>query len=296
MKKSIKIFLLFLINLSFAQTLSSSLSKDTIDLGEVITMKINVQNLQGKEVISAKENALLPFNFESYSDSIQMDNEQYIRTIKFTIFNEGNFSIPALEFKVGDSIYHTIPYDISVYNSANIIQDDEINDIMENEEIELSLYDYWELYQTYIILGIIAILGLLYLYFSNGKKYFEKTNEIKDNKNKDYRAIALKSLEELQNKNYPEKGESRLFYIELLEITRNFLNGKYDIPANILLTEDLIDFLQTTYMANKWQTYMQDVLTRGDFAKFGKYNPPQNIMDKDFSKIKHMISTMKDHL
>lgn len=290
MKKTIAFLTLFWVNIFFAQTLSSSLSKEKIDLGEVITMKINVQNLQSKEVISAQKNALLPFGFEQYKDSIQVDNEQYIRTIEFTLFDEGKYTIPALEFKIGDSIHYTIPYPIEVYNSA--IQDDTINDIMENEEIELSLSEYWEIYQIYIILGIIAILGLLYFYFSNRKK----TNEITNEENKDYRAIALQNLEELQNKNYPQSGESRLFYIELLEITRNFLKNKYDIPAHILLTEDLIDFLQTTYMASKWQTYMQDVFTRGDFAKFGKYNPPSNVMEKDLSKIKHMISTMKDHL
>lgn len=295
MKQTILFLLLLWGHFSFAQTLSSSIDKEKINLGEVITMTINVRDLQGKEVISAQENKLLPSDFEIYSDEISQDKEQYIRTITFTIFEKRKFQIPALKFQIGDSIHHTIPYEIEVFNSAQ--SNDEIEDIMDNETVKLNLIDYWELYASYIIAGIFALI-LIWFLFLRDIKFKKETSDEDTIKDGDYyRNLALKSLERLQEKNYPQKGESRLFYIELLEITRHFLNGKYNIPAQILLTEDLIDFLaENTEIAPRWQTYLQDVFTRGDFAKFGKYNPPAKTMEQDFGKIRHMISTMKDHL
>lgn len=290
MKKNIIFLLIFWGYFSFAQTLSSSLSQQKINVGEIITMKINVHNLQNKEVFSAQKNALLPFGFENYNDDIQQSSEQYSRTIEFSILEEGNYQIPALEFKVGETILYTIPYHIEVYNST---QQNDINDIKPNEEIDLGLSDYWDIYKNYIIGGIIAVIGLFaFYYIFKNKKPQSTTNKLE----KDYQSLALKKLDALQNKNYTEKGEAYIFYTELLDITRDFLTQKYDIPAVFFLTDDLLNFLKETQMATQWQNYMQEIFTRGDLAKFGKYQPTQNVMEQDFEKIKLMITTMKDHI
>ena len=62
-----KIFFSFFIlisSLSFGQTLSSSLDKTTLALGEVAVFKIQILDLQGKDVQIAARNELLPFHFE----------------------------------------------------------------------------------------------------------------------------------------------------------------------------------------------------------------------------------------
>ena len=61
--------LIFLLtNFISGQTLSSSLNKNNVDLGEHIILSIHIRNLQGKNVISAQKNGLLPFYFEETKD------------------------------------------------------------------------------------------------------------------------------------------------------------------------------------------------------------------------------------
>lgn len=276
------IFLL-LFQFSIAQTLSSSLSKQKIDLGEIITMKISVQNLQGKEVISAPQNGLLPFGFEEYSDDIQQDKEQYIRTITFTILDEGKHHIPALEFKIGDEIQRTIPYEIEVINPA--LKNDEIKDIMPNQEIELGWADYWGLYRGYI-LGFLGILGSIFLVilWKKGKKYQKKDTL----ENPEHWALAEIAI--LEQKHFIENEEFRLFYIELLEIIRRFLAKKHHIPAHILLTDDLLNSLKSTEIAEINQKMLGEIFMRGDLAKFAKITPNREIMELDLTKIKNWIT------
>lgn len=57
-----------------------------------------------------------------------------------SVFLKRKFSIPVyIEFKIGDSVYTTIPYEIEVRNSLN--PNEEINDIMPNK-VELKWSDY----------------------------------------------------------------------------------------------------------------------------------------------------------
>lgn len=283
MKKTIKILLLFLTNISLAQALSSSLSKEKIDLGEVITMKINVQNLQGKEVIYAQKNRLLPFSFEEYRDDIQQDKDQYTRIIEFTILDEGTFQIPALEFKIGDEIQHTIPYEIEVNNPAQ--QGNKINDIMPNHQVKLDFMDYWELYKIYIW-GILAILGGVFgliLWKKRRKMPMKITN-------KNPKQEALDSLKLLRNKNYPTNGEFRLFYIDLQEIIRKLLGEQYSIPAHILLTDDLVEAIQKSEeISTENKKILAEILIRGDWVKFAKVIPNQSDMEQDLEKIENWI-------
>ena len=95
--------------LGFSQTLGSKLDKKTLALGEAGVFRVNISNLQGKDVVSAPKNELLPFHFEEIKDSISKQPDNYERVIEFAVFEEGKFKIPALDFKIGGELFHTIP-------------------------------------------------------------------------------------------------------------------------------------------------------------------------------------------
>ena len=279
-----KYFLLFFFGTAFgfAQQLSTSLDKQKIELGETAVFKVKIENLNQKNVISAPKNGLLPFSFEETKDSISENPNSYERIIEFTIYEEGKHSIPALEFKIGEEIHRTTPYEIEVINPTQ--QGEEINDIMPNEEVELSLSDYWEMYKNYFFGGlvILGILGFVFLFIFNRK--------VKNLRVENPALKTLKKLEQLKNKNLIEKNEYRLFYVELIEICRGYLADNKDIPADILLTEDLIDLMKSKhYISDEEIEVFEKVLTRGDLVKFAKTIPEKNMMESDFDSIKNII-------
>jgi len=240
------------------------------------------RNLNQKNVISAPKNGLLPFSFEETKDSISEKPNSYERIIEFTIYEEGKHSIPALEFKIGEEIHRTTPYEIEVINPTQ--QGEEINDIMPNEEVELSLSDYWEMYKNYFFGGlvILGILGFVFLFIFNRK--------VKNQRVENPALKALKKLEQLKGKNLIEKNEYRLFYVELIGICRGYLADNKQIPADILLTEDLIDLMKNKhYISDEEIEVFEKVLTRGDLVKFAKTIPEKNTMESDFDSIKNII-------
>ena len=283
-------FLLYCIGgiMVFSQTLYSHLDKKKIGLGEPAVYKITIENLQGKPVMIPAKNELLPFHFEVIKDSINQELDLYVRTIEFTVFEEGTFGIPQFDIKVGDKVESTVPYSIEVVNPAQ--KEDQINDIMNNKEVQLNVQDYWEQYKWYIlgIIGLIAaiIAAIWLIKYAKNKK---SSPAITTN-------ITLKKLEALKKKQYIENGDYRSFYVELLDISRGFLTTQYHFPANVLLTDDLIEYMKSNnVISQENETIIEEVFSRGDMVKFAKIFPDTATMEKDFEGIKKVVkNSIKD--
>ncbi|QOW11737.1 hypothetical protein Q73A0000_15900 [Kaistella flava (ex Peng et al. 2021)] len=281
--KRIQIILFLLISaFAFSQTLSSKLDKQTLALGEPGNLHIHISNLQAKDVLSAPKNELLPFHFEEIKDSINKQADTYDRIIEFAVYEEGKFTIPALDFRINGQLLKTIPYDIEVINTAQ--KDDKINDIMKNKEVHLDVQDYWQMYKWYI-LGVLILLAVIFIIYQLIKYGRRKKSDPIVMTNQ-----TLKELEKLKKKNYIEDGNYRLFYVELLDITRKFITKQYKIPADVLLTDDLIDVikLNNTISAENEKT-IEDIFLRGDLVKFAKVFPDQQNMQDDFEQMKSFV-------
>lgn len=271
-----------------AQTLGSKLDKSTLALGEVGVLRVTISNLQGKDVVSAPKNELLPFHFEEIKDSISKQADHYDRLIEFAVFEEGKYTIPALDFKIDGKIFQTIPYEVEVINTAQ--KGDQINDIMKNKEVKLEVNDYWQLYKFYI-LGVLIVLALIfaiYQFIRYGKR--RKSSPIMMTNQ------TLKDLENLRKKKFMENGDYRSFYIELIDISRTFITKQYQIPADVLLTDDLIDVMKlNNTISPQNETIVENIFLRGDLVKFAKTFPDQPMMEKDFEDIKSFVrSSSKD--
>lgn len=274
---------------AFSQILSSNVEKKTIALGEINHLVIKIDNLHNEQVSSAAKNELLPFHFEETKDSIGQNANSYERKIEFAVFDEGKFTIPELEFKVGDKILKTIPYEIEVINTAQ--KADQINDIMKNKEVKLEVKDYWELYKFYILAAIaaIALIIAIIMIVKWGKKA-KSSPVVATNQ-------TLKELDSLKKKKYIEGGNFRSFYVELIEISRNFITKQYHLPANVLLTDDLIDVLKkNNTISQDNEKIIEEVFLRGDLVKFAKTFPDQVTMEKDFADIRDFVKRSSQDL
>lgn len=282
LKKTLLLLLFLVCVNSFAQLLSSNLEKKTLALGEVNHLVIKIDNLGSRTVTAAQKNELLPFHFEEIKDSIGSNFNSYERKIEFAVYEEGTFKIPELEFKVGEKVLKTIPYEIEVINTAH--KDDQINDIMSNKEVQLEVTDYWELYKWYLLaaLALIALIIAIIMFVKYGRKSKDSpvvtTNQ------------TLKELESLKKKKYIEEGNYRSFYVELIDISRKFITRQYSIPADVLLTDDLISLMkQNNTISQENEKIVEDVFLRGDLVKFAKTFPDQQMMEKDFTEIRDFV-------
>jgi IS1 family transposase len=280
-----KIFLLlsfFICVNSFAQLLSSKLEKTTLALGEVDHLVIKIDDLKSQAVITAPKDELLPFHFEEISDSVSINANTYERKIEFAVYEVGVFKIPELEFKVGDKLLKTIPYEIEVINTA--MKEDQINDIMSNKEVDLEATDYWQLYKFYILAAIafICLIFAIVMFVKYGRK--SKASPVVATNQ------TLKELDLLKKKKYIEDGDYRSFYVELIDISRKFITKQYRIPADILLTDDLIVLMkENNTISQENEKIIEEVFLRGDLVKFAKTFPDEKLMEKDLAEIRDFV-------
>ena len=282
LKKLVSLLSFFICANAFSQILSSNLEKKTLALGEVNRFTVKIDNLNNQEVKAAAKDGLLPFHFEEIKDSIGVQSNSYHRNIEFSVFEEGTYTIPELEFKVGDKILKTIPYEIEVVNTAQ--KDDVINDIMNNKDVKLDVTDYWQLYKWYVLaaLALIAVIIAIIMFVRYGRK------------SKDSPVVAtnqtLKELDSLKKKKYIEEGNYRSFYVELIDISRKFIAKQYRIPADVLLTDDLVHLMkENNTISQDNEKIIEDVFFRGDLVKFAKTFPDQQTMEKDFNEITDFV-------
>lgn len=282
MKRIYTLMGLFLSLAVFAQTLGSRLDKTTLALGEVGTYTVYISGLLDKEVKAAPPNELLPYHFEEISDSVSVTPERYERIVTFAVFEEGTYHIPALEFDIDGTIQKTIPYEVEVINTAT--KEDEISDIRNNKTVELKVLDYWQMYKWYIIAFIaLIILIILIVLARNLSKKRKSSPVLMTNK-------TLKELDQLRKKKFIENGDYRSFYVELIDISRNFITRQYHIPADVLLTDDLIAVIkETNSIAPENEKVVEDVFLRGDMVKFAKTFPSEATMEKDFNDIREFV-------
>ncbi len=289
LKKIILFFFAISFGQVFSQTLGSNLDKRKLALGEVGTFKINIFDLQNKDVAMAPKNELLPFHFEELKDSVNKTQNQYERIIQFQVFEEGKFSIPALEVKIDGKIHKTVPYEIEVVNTAK--KGEEINDIMNNKEVKLKIADYWEMYKWYLlgVLILLAIAFIIYQLIRYGRKR-KNSPVVMTNK-------TLKELEALKKKKYIENGDYRSFYVEFIDIIRNFLTQQYRIPADVLLTDDLITLMKShNPITPESEKMLEEILLRGDLVKFAKTFPNQAMMENDWQEVRNFVKNSSKDL
>lgn len=269
--------------------LSSNLEKKTLALGETDHLVIKIENLRSRAVITAPKDELLPFHFEEIKDSIGINANTYERRIEFAVYEEGTFKIPELEFKVGEKLLKTIPYEIEVVNTAT--KEDQINDIMKNKEVDLEAIDYWELYKWYVFaaLAFIALIFVIVMFVKYGKK--KKSSPVVTTNQ------TLKELDSLKKKKYIEEGNYRSFYVELIDISRKFITKQYRIPADVLLTDDLVALMkENNTISQDNEKIVEDVFLRGDLVKFAKTFPDKDVMEKDFTEIRDFVKRSSEDI
>ena len=81
-----------------------------------------------------------------------------------------------------------------------------------------------------------------------------------------------------------------MFYVELIDISRHFITKQYKIPADVLLTDDLIDVMKlNNVISSENEKIIENVFQRGDLVKFAKTFPDQPLMQKDFDDVKEFV-------
>jgi hypothetical protein len=105
--------------------------------------------------------------------------------------------------------------------------------------------------------------------------------------------IALEALYKLRESDLLATGQIKAYYVELTEIVRRYIEGRYFVPALELTTGELMDNLKTVAIETEAKAMLQDLLEHSDLVKFAKYAPVADEHERTFQLAESLVETTK---
>jgi hypothetical protein len=192
-----------------------------------------------------------------------------------SVFDTGSFTIPAfpVAYFPNDSLsdYKIIEASPIIIYVESVIDDEtrELRDIKGPIDIP---YNF--LFLISIIIVALLIAAIIYFGFLFYKKRKERGYLIRPPEPpRPAHEIALESLDGLLLKNLIEQGEIKLFYSEISEIIRRYIENRFFISALEETSGEILQEVKNENLADEQFNNLKSFLELSDFVKFAKYIP-----------------------
>ena len=267
-------------------TVLSSVDRATCTIGDLLTYSVEVMYAESLRVEMPGLWANLG-GFEIRDYNVHEDRKKggfiysHVDYIIST-FLTGEFEIPPLSvryFSPADSagrILTTETIKITV-ESVKPSEAGDIKDVKPPLDIPRNLW----LLLRWIGLGIlgavlVAAAVILYLRRRAGKALLP----VREPPPRPPHELALESLERLKAGDLLARGEIKAFYIELSEIIRRYIGGRYFVVAMEMTTTEVLEGLANADLDEEIFDAFRQFLYQCDMVKFAKFRPGQEIHDR----------------
>ena len=285
LNRAVFICIFLLRNFSGAQepqiSISSKVDKALIHIGDLIQYTIIVTHDQDIRVEMPGLGANLGgFEIRDYDvEEPKAEDGLIVSEVNYAIstFFTGEFEIPPLTvlyYTKGDSTAKALSTEKIkiVVESIKPSEAGDIRDIKPPLEIPRSL---WYLLRWFVLGGgilILALIGfLIYWRKRQGKSILPVRPEIR----RPPHEIAYEELDRLRQSDLLSKGEIKQFYIEISEIIRRYIEGRYFIIAMEMTTTEVLDGLMDADVTEEELHIFQRFLDQCDLVKFAKVIPSE---------------------
>jgi hypothetical protein len=289
-----RIFIYFLLVSSFAnaQKITSSIDSTQIKIGSQfnLTIKANV-GLTDKVVFPEGKNLGALEIIESYPvDSIKVNDKlELIKKYGLTQFDSGRYVIPNLAVLINGKTFRTDSVAIIVNSVVVDTLKQQMFDIKPIIKAEKPTSYLW----LYTLLGLLVLAAIGYAAYYFIKKHQTKKNEAEAILFASPIEKAISLLELLEKKELWQHGETKTYYSELTDITRNYIEEVIEIPAMESTSSELFDALKIAVRQKKIKISanaleeFKKVMATSDLVKFAKSKP----LDFEIENDKKTINT-----
>jgi len=292
------IFLIFLSGAVRPQnpTIQVTADKDRLGVGEMLTYTITISCPDKVRILSEP---ITSFNDLEVSKIQKFEpvSENGITTQKYeydlTSFKLDTFMIgkPGVLFLSGrDTLFAEGLVKRIIFHS---VLDTSVKDIRPEKPLIAGKIN-WTILLAYIAGALIAISVLTYL----GIKYYRKYKARRIQKASEMpvitrtpEEIAIESLESLRDRRLIDKGEVKLFHIDVSNIIRLYVEQRFKTPALEMPTSDLIgEFRRRKLTNDSYVAFLRRFLEVCDLVKFAKYqaSPAESaeVLEQAFDLVK----------
>jgi hypothetical protein len=270
---------------AFAQKNSFSISvdKEKILIGEPFNVTLQAAFPKGRSINWFRIDTIPHFEIltKSKIDTQATGNELTLKqTISFTSWDSGRWQMPAFTLAGYKTTSKAIMIAVG-YSAFDRNQD--YHDIKDILEIKKPAKVTWYWY----VIGAALLLLLLILLFPKRKK--QKATEVISNV--DAYKLAMTKLDALKGK---EEGEAKLFYTELIDIFRTYVQQRKGIHSFQKTTDDLSVQLRSLQLPSEEYNALVQVLRLSDVVKFARFTPASTENNAALNQIKKSIMTIEN--
>ncbi len=123
-------------------------------------------------------------------------------------------------------------------------------------------------------LGVLLLAIFIYLGLRRLSKRKRNSDETREEIKEPAHVIAFRELDRLKEEKIWEQGKVKLFYTQLTEITRTYIERQYGIPAMERTTEEILGAFRKSNPEDMiLDEILQDLLELADLVKFAKEDP-----------------------
>jgi hypothetical protein len=216
--------------------------------------------------------------------------EEY--TFTLAVFETGELEIPSFEFFWYDQEGHQNIANSPIKNIyvESVLPVDtaglDIKDIIGPKPLPVRWYPY-----VIAALAILAVAAVTYyLYRRKMKAVAVPQAPPEPPYDRAIRELAL-----LKTKDLPGKGKIKQYYIELSDIIRHYIQGRFNIIAVEATTYELKRSLRHPDLSRDKTEAALKFLNRTDMVKFAKHIPETKLYDEDYDLVRDFVVSTKPY-
>ncbi|MFQ6096768.1 MAG: hypothetical protein ACE5O2_03515 [Armatimonadota bacterium] len=246
-----------------------------VTVGDIITYTITASFAEGASVqLPGLEADLSPFEVRDYqeSEARTRHGRAITGTYKLALFETGPHDIPSIEVRWRlrngeEGSEKTAPVSITVVSVLGGNTGD-IRDIKGPRDAQPG-------HLTEVIVGVAAVAAVAILVILGvwARRRGPVTRQEPAPPPRPPDAVALEMLQRLADSTLLAEERVKQYYSELSDIVRQYVEGRYDVPALERTTDELLGDLRHRWMPRATMAELAALLRDCDLVKFAKWRP-----------------------
>jgi len=258
---------------------SASTDTNQILIGDQVTLTLIVTNRFEKEVLWPEIGDTITGAIEvvsrSLSDTLKRRGDgslEIARVYKLTSFDSGYFVIPPFYFIEADDSSSTVETEaiLILVHTMEVDTSQAIRAIKGPLEAPYT----WDEFIPHALTALALILLGLIIYWAY-KKYKNRPVKvvIEEIEVGDPFDIAIESLQNLKEKKLWQQDKVKLYYTELTDIIRTYIENRFGVIAMEMTTDEIMESMNYVQVSQAEREKLGQLLMLADMVKFAKSMP-----------------------
>lgn len=263
-----------------ARSIKAAVDSSQITMGYQTAIRFEIVDNAGSPAEIVVDKSQLPPEVELidwvYGDTADLGNGlvEMKRALVIQSFDSGVYTIPPFLMVAGPDTLRTQPITLKV-NPVDVSDMDDINPIAPAMDFESKwfdflpdwLTDYWQWMLAALLLIAAGVCAYLIFTKKVDVPLLPKKKPVPPYD------LAMQRLDLLREQNLWQTGQEKEYYTRLIDILRDYLQGRFGINAMEMTSRQITNVLHENESTRMPNERMKRILEIADFVKFAKVRP-----------------------